>query len=208
MAVKQTECPFCGNPVYVDDQWAGIDLDCPFCQRVFTLPGTQIGQGLSEEKEWAQNIPAEESQAAYFDPASPFTALKKYANFRGRSSRREFWLFIIFCACLRMILLAAVRAFFPDMENAETVAESFCTLCFLLPFIAVSVRRLHDIGRSGWYFLLILIPCVGFLVHLIIMSLPSQLPDNEYGLNPNGFHPDKAAPVIAGWLVIFIAACF
>jgi uncharacterized membrane protein YhaH (DUF805 family) len=79
------------------------------------------------------------------------------------------------------------------------------SLVFLLPFLAVSVRRFHDLGLSGWCCLMTLIPFIGGFVQLIFMSFPSQLPDNKYGRNPNGFHPDKAWPVIAGWLAAVFA---
>src|SRR5690606_20326554 len=59
------------------------------------------------------------------------------------------------------------------------------TLALLLPTIAVAVRRLHDIGKSGWFFLLYLIPCVGIIL-MIVFNVKDSEPDNQYGPNPKG----------------------
>ena len=97
------------------------------------------------------------------------TCFNKYATFQGRANRSEFWFFVLFnfiCGLVPYVGYVAAIAFF-------------------LPSLAVAVRRLHDIGKSGWFYLLNLIPIVGSIILLIWYCQPSQEGDNEYGSNPN-----------------------
>ena len=75
----------------------------------------------------------------------------------------------------------------------------------LIPGLAVGVRRCHDTGRSGWWLLIVLVPCIGPLWLLILLALPSDVYDNQYGPNPNGAYPDEVWPVVVGILVMFIS---
>ena len=84
-----------------------------------------------------------------------FDALKKYAVFTGRASRKEFWLFILFviiASIVAMIIDTGIGAF--DEEAGMGPVGGLVTLTLLIPSIAVSVRRLHDTDRSGWWYLL------------------------------------------------------
>ena len=97
-------------------------------------------------------------------------ALKKYAVFSGRARRMEYWFFFLF-NFLISILLGLVDAVTGTL-NAEAGVGLFGAiygLAVLIPGIAVTVRRLHDTGRSGWWFLLIFIPIIGGLVLLVFM---------------------------------------
>ena len=209
MPVKETECPFCGNPVLVERSWQGKELDCPFCHQVFTLP-RENQEHPEISALWAVPVAPETEpepgDLAYIEPATPFTALKKCVQFRGRSSRREYWLFTMLYAVILLILKIFAVIFFPDSDWIFQIIKFVTAACVLLPQISLSVRRFHDLGRSGLWVLLMFVPCLGVLFFLIAMSLPSQLPDNKYGVNPNGFHPDKAWPVITGWLVVISTA--
>ena len=92
--------------------------------------------------------------------------LKKYADFGGRASRMEFWIFLLF------VTLLTVAAHFVDGPDGRDVpvamnmgiVELSVTLLFLLPSITVGVRRLHDTGRSGWWTMLIYLPWLATLV--------------------------------------------
>lgn len=112
------------------------------------------------------------------------SALKKYAEFSGRSRRKEYWLFILFNFVISFVLSlvdAAMGTF--DAEAGLGVFSGIYSLAVLIPSVAVTVRRLHDIGKSGWWVLVVFIPVIGWLVILIFACLNSA-PDNQYGPNP------------------------
>jgi uncharacterized membrane protein YhaH (DUF805 family) len=100
------------------------------------------------------------------------TCLKKFVDFDGRASRAEYWWFFLFN--LGVTLIAYVLH--------ETLG-SIVSLLLLLPGIAAAVRRMHDIGKSGWFLLLGLIPLVG-LILLYWAVQPSAPESNEYGEPP------------------------
>lgn len=73
--------------------------------------------------------------------------LRNYANFRGRASRTEFWYFVLFL----FLYLLVVAGIFLLCGDSSKYSAKFAGLPFLLPYLSVMVRRLHDIGRSGWW---------------------------------------------------------
>ncbi|MFI2811853.1 MULTISPECIES: DUF805 domain-containing protein [Microbulbifer] len=112
-------------------------------------------------------------------------ALQKYAVFRGRARRKEYWYFVLFNILISLVLGAVDSA--TGMFHPETglgTVSGIYALLVLVPSIAVTVRRLHDTGRSGWWFLLALIPVLGTIVLLVFMLLDSEPGRNEYGTNP------------------------
>lgn len=111
--------------------------------------------------------------------------LKKYAVFSGRARRKEFWYFTVFNVIVS-IVLAAVDAAIGTLNTDSGIGllSGIYSLAVIIPSIAVSVRRLHDIGRSGWWVLIGLIPLVGAIVLLIFNVQDSQPGENQYGPNP------------------------
>jgi len=111
--------------------------------------------------------------------------LKKYAVFSGRARRKEYWFFVLFTILISIVLAIIDR--FTGTYSAEYgmgLLGGLYTLAVLLPSIGVTIRRLHDTGRSGWWILLVLIPLIGAIVLLVFMVLDSQPGTNEYGPNP------------------------
>jgi len=106
--------------------------------------------------------------------------LKKYAVFTGRARREEFWMFFLF-----NFIAAAIFAALDALLGVEFLSLLY-SLAVLLPTIGVSIRRLHDTGRSGWWILLNLIPLIGFIVLLVFFVQDSQPGSNEHGPNPKG----------------------
>ncbi|WP_322987126.1 DUF805 domain-containing protein, partial [Klebsiella pneumoniae] len=102
-----------------------------------------------------------------------FTCFKKFADFKGRARRREFWYFELFC-----VLLSLLLSFMN--EDLATLAM----LITLIPNIAVNVRRLHDINRSGWWMLIALVPIVGVLLLLFWAAHEGNPLANQYGESP------------------------
>ncbi len=104
--------------------------------------------------------------------------LKKYVVFDGRARRTEYWMFALF-----NIIAAVVLMVVGSIIHTQAL-YSLYVLGVLLPSIAVSIRRLHDTGRSGWWLLIGLVPLVGGLILLYFMILDSQAGSNEYGPYP------------------------
>ena len=117
-------------------------------------------------------------------------ALRKYAVFSGRARRKEYWFFILF-----NILIAAgltlIDTFVGTYDTLRGVGllSGLYSLGMLLPSLAVGVRRLHDIGRTGWWLLIGIVPLIGPIVLLVFAVLESQAGDNQYGPNPIGDSP-------------------
>ncbi|MCM1377884.1 MAG: DUF805 domain-containing protein [Clostridium sp.] len=104
-----------------------------------------------------------------------------YCNFSGRASRSEYWWFALFC----IIASAVIGIVFSFSNTLEAIVSSIVSLALLLPGLGLSVRRLHDIGKSGVWILVGLIPIVGQIFLIIWYCTPSQTAPNEYGPVPN-----------------------
>ena len=107
--------------------------------------------------------------------------LENYATFSGRAARPEFWWFALFLFLGNFLLGLLDAAVLPT--DVSLLAPLF-SLATIVPALAVSVRRLHDTGKSGWWVLLHLIPVIGFLVMLYLYLQPTEPGDNEYGPQP------------------------
>lgn len=105
--------------------------------------------------------------------------LRQYADFEGRARRTEYWMFALF-----NIIIAFVLGFVEGLVGGPGILGFLYGLAVLLPGIAVSVRRLHDTGKSGWLLLIAFIPLIGAIVLLVFMVMDSQPGDNQYGPNP------------------------
>ena len=115
-------------------------------------------------------------------------ALKKYADFSGRARRTEYWMFF-----LVNIVIAVVLGIVEAILGGPGILGGLYSLAVLLPSIAVTVRRLHDTGRTGWWMLVALIPVIGAIVLLVFMVLDSQPGSNQFGPNPKEAGQPQAA---------------
>jgi len=116
--------------------------------------------------------------------------LKHYADFSGRARRKEYWMFALFSiiflfAWLTLISVLSIGLGEQGQQSAITIACWAYILAFLIPSLAVGVRRLHDIGKNSWWILLALIPFIGWLVLFIFFVINSEWGSNKYGDNPN-----------------------
>jgi uncharacterized membrane protein YhaH (DUF805 family) len=112
--------------------------------------------------------------------------LKKYADFTGRSSRKEYWLFhLVFVALALGFAVLAVAA----SPEVAAVTLMVALLGLIVPLIAVQVRRFHDQGKSGWFAALNLIPYVGSFVVLVFMLFDGMPGPNAYGPDPKERQP-------------------
>lgn len=106
--------------------------------------------------------------------------LRKYAVFSGRARRKEYWMFYLFNIIIAIVigLVTGVIGGFLGLGAALSSSVSIVySLVILIPSIAVAIRRMHDLGRSGWW---ILFP----VVNLVFLCLDSQPGENDYGRNP------------------------
>jgi len=109
--------------------------------------------------------------------------LKKYAEFNGRAHRTEYWMFVLFNIIISLGIGVVER-----VVGSPGVLGSLYALAVLIPGIAVSVRRLHDTGRSGLWLLAAFIPVIGFILLLVFMDQDSEPGPNQYGPNPKGVY--------------------
>lgn len=116
--------------------------------------------------------------------------IRRYAKFDGRSSRKEFWLFMLLTNAVALVLsfvFVSDTNFLGYTGTTGNLALALLVLgvlAVLVPFIAVQVRRFHDQGKSGWFALINLIPYLGVLIVLGFMLVPGVEGDNEYGPDP------------------------
>ncbi len=120
------------------------------------------------------------------------SVFKNYANFNGRARRSEFWFFALFN--LIIYLAASVINYLiagsSDTTSIIGIVYLLYSLATILPSLAVSWRRLHDIGKSGAYILFILIPLVGWIFLLAWFVKDSDMGENRFGPNPKGQYPE------------------
>ncbi|MCZ6830741.1 MAG: DUF805 domain-containing protein [Gammaproteobacteria bacterium] len=107
--------------------------------------------------------------------------LKDYAVFSGRAQRAEYWMFLLFNSIIGLVL-----GFIEGVIAGTGIISGLYALAILIPSLAVLVRRLHDTGRSGWWFLIVFLPIIGYIVLLVFLVLDSQPEENRYGPNPRG----------------------
>lgn len=131
------------------------------------------------------------------------SVFSKYATFSGRASRSEYWYFALFNFIVMVILWIVAALCTPSLDieqfsssqeymmAAEAAVPGWISVIYwiyciavLIPCLAVSVRRLHDIGNGGGWIFINLIPLIGSIWYLVYMILPSQLGDNRFGPQP------------------------
>lgn len=117
-----------------------------------------------------------------FQEAVTTVLTKKYADFSGRARRSEYWWF----ALAAFLLLAVPYVLGLAVSKVFLVLFFVAWLGLLVPSIAVTVRRLHDTGKSGWFYLVAFIPFVGGIILLVFTVMDSTPGDNQYGPNPKG----------------------
>ena len=123
---------------------------------------------------------------------------KKCFSVKGRARRSEFWKFhlanfmlvIIYGILVGIVLVIMDNAYIGDTEISSAVASVILGLYLIIstviPPLTLTIRRLHDIGRSGWFVFIQLVPVVGSLVLLVMMFMDSEIGENKYGPNPKG----------------------
>ena len=134
-------------------------------------------------------------------------ALKQYVDFSGRARRTEFWMFVLVNAVVAVLLIVLSLATGLAGASADDGMATFSfgplltiyQLAVLLPSIAVTVRRLHDTDRSGWWYLIGLVPLVGAIVLIVFTATEGDRGPNRFGADPKetlmADQPGPAMPV-------------
>ncbi len=118
------------------------------------------------------------------------SVLKKYADFKGRARRKEYWMFTLF-----NLIVAIVAMLLDNWLGLASKSLGYgpiygiYSLAVLIPSLAVSVRRLHDVGKSGWMLLVALIPLIGAIWLLVLFVTEGKHGSNQYGPDPK--NPDN-----------------
>lgn len=115
--------------------------------------------------------------------------MQNYSNFNGRARRSEFWYFQLmnFLIVIGLYILMGVAIATTQSAIVGGIFGGLVVIFFLasfIPSLAVMVRRLHDIGKSGWWYFIGLVPLIGGIWLLVLFCTDSQAGDNEYGANP------------------------
>ncbi len=111
--------------------------------------------------------------------------LNQYADFSGRARRKEYWMFVLFNMIFAIVAMIFDNIFGIAIEGiGYGPLYGLYVLAMLIPGLAVTVRRLHDVGKSGWMFLIVLIPLVGVIWLLVLTVTDSQQGTNKWGENP------------------------
>jgi len=105
--------------------------------------------------------------------------LKKYAVFDGRARRKEYWMFLLFNMVAALVLLII-----DNIIGTVALLYGVYLLGTLCPAIGVTIRRLHDTGKSGWWIFISLVPVIGGLWLLYLMVIDGTPGDNQYGPSP------------------------
>ena len=124
---------------------------------------------------------------------------RRYADFSGRSRRKEYWMFALFQFIVAIVLYAVLFAGFPTVDEYGQMAGAPGPLFYVggillfifwlgsfIPSLAVLVRRLHDQDKSGWWILISFVPFVGGIVLLVFMFLDGTPGPNRFGEDPKG----------------------
>lgn len=110
----------------------------------------------------------------------------KYADFTGRATRQEFWMFMLFSFIAQFIVSAT---------GLDTLAAIFL-LALLIPSLSISVRRLHDVNKSGWWLLLAILPLIGWIILIVFMAHKGKTGVSENIATPGENVPMSSQPVV------------
>ncbi len=110
--------------------------------------------------------------------------LRQYADFKGRARRKEYWTFILIHVLISFVLGLIDGVISYLLEFPVPILSSLYLLGTLVPSLAVLVRRLHDSGKSGWWFFINFIPGIGGIILLVLLFMDSEAKTNKWGHSP------------------------
>lgn len=112
----------------------------------------------------------------------------QYADFSGRTSRKQYWMFALFSFLISLGLSIVENVMGLKASAASTgILSSIYSLVIFLPSLGLAVRRLHDLNKSGWWLLMLFVPIVGWIVLLVFMLTMGDQAENQYGKQPQPY---------------------
>ena len=113
---------------------------------------------------------------------SYISAMQRYFEFSGRSSRSDFWLYVLFYFIIYAVAWLIDAFLFGTLSGQGLpIVTMIVGLVHIVPGLAVSVRRLHDTDRSGWWILIAFVPLIGLIWLIVLYCMPSTPGDNRFG---------------------------
>ena len=110
------------------------------------------------------------------------TCMGKYGTFQGRASRSEYWWFYLFLVLLQWGSNIVAAAMFSFGDPMKDILPAIVSIAFFVPAIAAGSRRLHDIGKSGWWQLLLHIPIIGWILLIVWLATNTKPEGDKYNL--------------------------
>lgn len=110
--------------------------------------------------------------------------LKRWNDFSGRSRRKEYWMAALFNLIISVVIVIIDSVLGSQVGNGIGILYLLYVLVLLIPNLAITIRRLHDTGRSGWWMLIALIPLVGSIILIVWLATEGTHGDNQYGSDP------------------------
>ena len=110
-----------------------------------------------------------------------------YFDFEGRARRKQYWMYVLWYIVFQLIVglvIGLLGGILGLSENSIRILSCLISLALLLPSLGIAVRRLHDIGKSGWYYFIAFIPIIGGIILLVFFCTPGETGDNQYGPDP------------------------
>lgn len=125
------------------------------------------------------------------------SVFSKYVTFSGRASRSEYWYYMLFLVIIGCFAGVTPSLTGPGLDNTPSFFVNIVLLALLLPTLAVSIRRLHDVDYSGWWWFVQIIPVVGYLFILYLNVQPGTSGSNRFGPDPISLK-DKIVDLVGG----------
>ncbi len=184
----QGQCPKCKGIWEIQQEWIGRLIQCPHCGEQFVIQETVVHEAApaflnAQNNRQPANFPNAKDDGISSVGAFGcyLKALKHYAGFTGRASRKEYWYFVLF-----NFIISFCAGFISGLLGLEYLLGIIYILLTILPWLAVCARRLHDINFSVWHFLIVFIPIVGILLLIRYLVKRGTIGPNKYGHDPYG----------------------
>jgi len=151
--------------------------------------GGTVASTVQNSNPFAVGAQTSEYSGRNYDPNAPeipgfgraiAICFQKYCCFKGRASRSEYWYWVLFLVLVNVVL----RILAKSAPDAAILISVLWSLAILLPALSVIVRRLHDIDRSGWWYLIVMIPLIGAVILLVWFCWRGTEGENRFGLAP------------------------
>jgi uncharacterized membrane protein YhaH (DUF805 family) len=112
--------------------------------------------------------------------------IQNYTNFKGRARRKEYWMFILINILITIALsyTDTIVHFNNPFVSGVSALQSVYALAVLMPGIAVFVRRMHNIGKSGFWFFIVFVPIIGWIWLIVLLTTEGKSGRNRYGSDP------------------------